>query len=280
MRLFDLILDLLCLLLWVSWRMASHSPGEVPWHRTLLRTLRRASPKTRVHWGYPVLLIGILILRGLLYQQIGSAMSWVPHLDFGPVAIPFRSDRIDRMMLFSGLSFGQWLGGFYLWLLMLSALSQSVPEGNAFRHFGQVNLGWPDEWPTLLKLTLPVPAVAVLWFGLIWCFARLGLMPVPASVWQAAQQGIVLGLTSVLLWKYLLVGILFLHLLHCYIYLGKSPFWEFVEGLGRSLLSPLQRIPLRVRSVDFAPLVVLALVFLIAEITGHWLEMLYRRLPL
>lgn len=280
MRLIDLILDALCLLLWVSWRMACTSPGEVPWHRTLLRTLRRAAPKTRIHWAYLVLLVGILSLRGLIYHEIGSALSWVPHLDFGPVAIPFRSDRLSRMMWFSGLSFGQWLGGFYLWLLLLSALAQSVPEGNAFRHLVEVNLGWLDEWPAFLKLSLPVPVVAVLWLGLTWCFARTGLMPAPLSVWHAAEQGIVLGLTSLLLWEYLLVGILILYLLHCYLYLGKSPFWKFVEGIGRRLVSPLNWIPLRVRGLDFAPLVALALVLLIAENSGRWLVILYRRLPL
>ena len=280
MSLIDVILDLLCLLLWMSWRMASAAPGDVPWHRTLLRTLRRAAPKTRLHWGYPAILVAVLVLRGFFYAQLGPALHWVPQLDFEVIAIPFRSDRIGRMMIYSFLSFAQWLGGFYLWLLLLSALAHRVPEGNSFRHFVQVNLGWPERLPLFIKLLLPIPAVALIWAGTAWWFGHLGLMPSPVSVWSAIAQGLVLGLGSLLLWQYLLVVVILLFLIHSYIYIGNSPFWEFVEGAGQTLLAPLRKLPLRFGRIDGTPVVALALVFVIAHHGSRTLEMIFRRLPL
>lgn len=279
MWLIDVILDLLCLLLWMSWRMASASPKDVPWHRTLLRTLRRAAPKTRLHWAYPAMLGAVLLLRGFFYAQLGPALHWVPQLDFDFVTIPFRSDRIGRMMIFSFLGFAQWLGGFYLWLLLLSALARRVPEGNSFRHFVQVNLGWPDRLPPVVKLLLPVPVMTLLWAGAAWWFGRLGLMPLPLSAWSAGAQGLVLALGSLLLWQYLLAASIILFLIHSYVFIGNSPFWEFVEGVGQALLAPMRRLPLRWGKIDGTPVVALALVFVTAHHGARALEALFHRLP-
>jgi uncharacterized protein YggT (Ycf19 family) len=263
----------------MSWRMASASPEDVPWQRTLLRTLRRAAPKGRLHWGYPALLLAVLLLRGLLYFQLGSALHWVPQLDFDLLTIPFRSDRLGRMMLFSFLGFGQWLGGFYLWLLLLSALAHRVPEGNSVRHFVQINLGWPDRLPSVVKLLLPLPVVTLLWAGAAWWFGHLGLMPAPASVGQVMAQGGVLALGSLLLWQYLLAAILILFLIHSYVFIGSTPFSEFIDGVGFAALAPLRWVPLRLGKVDGAPVVALALVFVDAHHGERVLDLLFHRLP-
>jgi uncharacterized protein YggT (Ycf19 family) len=52
-----------------------------------------------------------------------------------------------------------------------------------------------------------------------------------------------------------------------------------VNAEVRTLLSPLRAVPLQVGRVDFAPVVVLALVFLAAELAGRGLFFLYGRLP-
>lgn len=278
MPILDLILDGIGLLLWMSWRMAIASPAEVPWHGTLLRTLRRASPTTWLHWGYPIILVLLLLLRGVFYHLVGPALHWVPHLDFGVVTIPCRSDWQGRMMMYSFLSFGQWLGAAYLWFLLLSVLTARVPEGNAFRHFVQVNLGWLERLPAVLKLLLPVVVVALVWSGLRWWFAQLGLMPPPGAPAHVIAQGGVLGVESLLAWQYLLVAILLLFLLHSYFYIGTSPFWIFIEGAGMALLAPVRRFRLRLGKFDFAPVVALALVFIAAHHGEPMLELLFRRL--
>ena len=87
----------------------------------------------------------------------------------------------------------------------------------------------------------------------------------------------VVGLGSYLSWKYLIGGLLALHLVSSYVYLGNQPFWHFVAPTGRNLLRPLRRVPLRLGKVDFAPLVGIALVFLAAEFAERGLSQLYKQ---
>ena len=59
----------------------------------------------------------------------------------------------------------------------------------------------------------------------------------------------------------------------------SHPFWSYVNAEARTLLSHLRAVPLQVGRVDFAPVVVLVLVFLAAELAGRGLFFLYGRLP-
>jgi len=53
-----------------------------------------------------------------------------------------------------------------------------------------------------------------------------------------------------------------------------------VDATAQTLLMPLRKIPLRAGRADFAPVVGIALAFLIAELAGRGLGWLYARLPL
>jgi uncharacterized protein YggT (Ycf19 family) len=86
-------------------------------------------------------------------------------------------------------------------------------------------------------------------------------------------------LGSYLCWKYVIGALLVLHLLNSYIYFGKHPLWPYVNAGARTLLSPLRAMPLRAGKVDFAPVVGIALVFLVAELAGRGLVLLYGKLP-
>ncbi len=70
-----------------------------------------------------------------------------------------------------------------------------------------------------------------------------------------------------------------MHLLNSYIYFGKHPLWPYVNAEAQTLLSPLRAMPLRVGKVDFAPVVGIVLVFLLAELAGRGLVLLYGKLP-
>ena len=41
---------------------------------------------------------------------------------------------------------------------------------------------------------------------------------------------------------------LFFHLIGSYVYLGGSPFWDFVDATSRKILRPLESVPLRLGS--------------------------------
>jgi uncharacterized protein YggT (Ycf19 family) len=91
-------------------------------------------------------------------------------------------------------------------------------------------------------------------------------------------QSLLIGMGSYLAWKYVVSGLLVLHLLNSYIYFGKHPFWNYVNATARTLLQPLERVPLRAGRVDFAPVVGIALVFLLAGLAERGLIFIYGRL--
>jgi uncharacterized protein YggT (Ycf19 family) len=72
---------------------------------------------------------------------------------------------------------------------------------------------------------------------------------------------------------------LVLHLLNSYIYFGKYPIWNYVASEAQTLLRPLRAIPLRAGKVDFAPVLGIALVFLLGELAERGLAALYLKLP-
>ena len=108
---------------------------------------------------------------------------------------------------------------------------------------------------------------------------RLGLIPPPPTVAELLEQAAIIGLAAYLVWKYLIVVLLLLHLVNSYVYLGEHPFWKFVNATAGNLISPLRRLPLRWGKVDFSPVIGIALIFLAAEFGQHWLTKLYQRLP-
>ena len=106
---------------------------------------------------------------------------------------------------------------------------------------------------------------------------RLGFQAAPV---HALEQGLVLGLFACLIWKYLVVGVLTLHMVQSYVYLGRSPLWDFVGETANNFLRPLSRLPLRVGKIDLAPAVAIVLALLAAQILQLSLPLLFRRLPI
>jgi len=279
MALIDFILNLAGLLLWLNWRSARFDPLGKRTPATLIGTLRRAEPRRLRRWHSPTALGGLLLLRAVIFWQIGSAAKpvWAGTLDLGVVAPAFVSNSFGRMILFSCSSFGLMLGMFYLWLLLLSILAG--PEPLPFHRLVRMPLGGVDRWGRGVKFLLPLIVTASFWWLASWLLAWLQVIPEPVSPAHRIEESLVIGLGSYLTWKYLIGVLLVLHLLNSYIYFGKHPFWGYVNAEARALLSPLRALPLRAGKVDFAPVVGIALVFLAAELAGRGLVLLYGRLP-
>lgn len=280
MGLANWILNLAALLLWLSWRSSRFDPLAKTVPATLAGTLKRAEPHRLAHWYFPLVLAGLLVFRGWLYRQIGPALGWTPSVEMGALVVAtFRSDFLGRAMVFSVLSFGEMLALFYLWLLGLSVVNGPGAAGDSFQKLVGLNLGRVDRWPWPMRLVLPLAVGALSWLALSPLLGRWGIIPAGGSAWLRLEQGVILGLLACLTWKYLIGILLALHLLNSYVYLGNHPFWSFVALTGRNLLAPLDRFRLRTGRVDFAPVVGIALTFLIAESAGWVLTWLYRRLP-
>ncbi|HXF09880.1 MAG TPA: hypothetical protein VN625_03785 [Desulfuromonadaceae bacterium] len=268
----DFILNLAGLLMWLNWRAEMVDPVTRRKPATLVGTLRRADK--RANWWLPSLIGGLLVLRALLYWQIGAAVHWVGNLDAGITTLFFRPDLFTRMLLYSACSFGLTLGFFYLALLLLSLLEGPEP----FRTFVRQQLGAPDRWARLTRLFFPLVAVSLLWWALSWLFTWLEIVPSPTAEWRRVVEAVLVGLGSYLAWKYVAIALLGLHLLNNYIYFGKHPFWNFINAEAASLLAPLRKLPLRIKRIDLTPLAGIAVVWGAAYGMRFVLELLYKKL--
>lgn len=280
MGIIDFILNLAGLLLWVNWRSLPFDPFTKRTPATLVGTLRRAAPSRFRRWHLLAAIGALLLLRAVFYWQVGSAAHWTGRLNLGVTTLFFRSDWFDYILLFSVLSFGLALGVFYLWLLLLSLLAGRSAAEQPVHRLVRMQLGRMDGWPRWAKIVLPFGVTSLVWFGLSWWLARLQIIPPPVSMAHRVEEAVVVGLGAYLTWKFVAGALLALHLLNTYIYFGKHPFWNYVQATAQTLLVPLQKIPLRAGKVDFAPVMAIALVFLLAEMAGRALVWLYGRLPL
>src|SRR5437870_5797493 len=102
--LLNLLLNVVALLLWFNWRsggLKTPLPGTV----SLAATLQRVEIIEPQRWFSFGCLLALLLIRPLLYCQIGSKVNWTARLDLTAITLPFRSDLLGRMYLFSTLSF-------------------------------------------------------------------------------------------------------------------------------------------------------------------------------
>jgi uncharacterized protein YggT (Ycf19 family) len=275
----DFILNLAGLLLWVKWRSLPFDPIHKRTPATLVGTLRRAAPSHFRRWHLLAGIVALLILRAMIYRQLGPAMHWTGRLDLGVVTISFRSDLFGRMLLFSICSFGLTLGIFYLWLLLLSFLTGKSSNPGPICRLVRMQLGGVDSWPRWAKVILPFVFTVLIWWLASWVFGWLAIIPKPVSVAHHMEESLLIGCSSYLVWKFIAATLLVLHLLNTYVYFGKHPFWNYVNVAAQTLLSPLRKIPLRAGRVDFAPGVGIAIIFFAAELAERGLVWLYARLP-
>ncbi|HUC84542.1 MAG TPA: hypothetical protein VL970_05055 [Candidatus Acidoferrales bacterium] len=258
MGIVNFILNLAGLLLWLNWRSNRFDPLVRRRPATLMGTLRPAAPQKLRRWQMLAFIAILLVLRAVIYWWVGRMFPkvWVGQLDLGLTTLPFRSDLLVRMLLFSFLSFGVLLGVFYMWVLALSVLAGPLP----IHALVTIPLGRLDRWPAWAKIILPFLTTAVLWWLASWLLIRMDILtPVPPA--GRFQQSLVLGVSTYLLWQYPFGIILLLYLLNSYIYFGRHPFWSYVSATAHTILRPLKKAPLRLGRVDFAPLVGIALIF-------------------
>jgi uncharacterized protein YggT (Ycf19 family) len=281
MPLIDFILNFAGLLLWLNWLSISFDPLSRATAASLIGTLKKADASGPKRWKFLAGLVSLLLLRALIYWQIGGAVNWTPSLQLGFVDLSFRSDYLGRMLLFSLLSFALTLGIFYLWLLLLSAANNNVADTDPLQKMIRLHLRWIERWPPIIKLLLPFLSGGLLWIAFHPLFKWLAIVPQTKSTAQLLEQAAVIGVGTYLAWKYLIVGILLLHLVNSYVYLGNHPFWNFINASARNLLYPLHWLPSRVGRVDFLPLLGIGLVFLVTRLpaTHFYVKTLSRYLP-
>ena len=267
MGLIDSILNLAGVLLWLSWRSIRFDPLVKTTPATLVGTLRRAEPQRLKGWQLLTGLAALLVLRAVLYQQIGPEVDWEPKLNLFFVVLAFSSDRFLPALLFSVLSFARVFIVCYFWLLVVAMINRRNSAPDPLLKMLRLHLGPPARWPWLVQLLLPLLLITGLWVALHPLLAHLDIASRVRSNAHLVEQGLLIGTALYLSLQYVLPVFLFLHLIASYVYIGSSPLWDFVGATARNLLTPLRRLPLRIARFDFAPLAGVILIFSLL----HWL---------
>ncbi len=275
LSLIDFILNIASLLLWLNWRAVR--VNQLPRASvSIVSTLKAAGPPA-VRWFSFAGLAGLLLIRAWFYYMIGPPLHWDPKIPLGPTTLVFRSDFLGRMFLFSLGGFAVTLIVFYFWLLLLSCLNRQIPDTDPQQKLVRLHLGPLERWPIFLKLLLPCLTVMALWCLCNAPLVTLGMTPKVSGA-HLAGQGALIGLATFLSLKYLLIGFLLLHLLNSYVYFGEFSFWTFVDATARGILRPFKPLPLRIGKIDLAPIVAIAVIILITELSRRGLTLLYQRL--
>jgi uncharacterized protein YggT (Ycf19 family) len=224
-------------------------------------TLRRTEPRQLKGWQHLAGLAALLVLRALLYRQIGPEAEWRPGLNLCFFVPRFHSDRLLPVMLFSVLSFARMLIICYFWLLALAIINRHNPEPDPIQKMVRLQLGPVLQWPLILQLLLPLLLVTFLWIVLYPLLVHLGVTSRVQSTAHLAEQGVLIASSLMITLQYLLPVFLLLHLVASYVYLGSNALWEFIGTTASNMLAPLRRLPLRVARFDFSPLVGVILIF-------------------
>jgi uncharacterized protein YggT (Ycf19 family) len=263
----DFILNVVCLLLWLSWRSVHLDPLANSTPATLAGTLKKTERTRFKGWQFLVGLIVLLALRAVAYWQLGSPVNWTPKLDLGFVVLSFRSETLKTVTLYSLLSFLRFVLIFYFWLMVLSAANRATVEPDPISRLIRLHLGSVAGWAAAAQLIAPCLLGASLWLLLHGLLVQSGVIARLNSSTHLAGQALMVGASLWLSLKWLVPPILLLHVVNSYVYLGGNPLWEFVATTSQSLLQPLHRVPLRVRRIDLTPVAAIILVVLLL----HWL---------
>jgi hypothetical protein len=274
--LLDFILNVVGLLLWFNWRASGlklAAPGVVSLAATIQRT-ELIEPRRWFSFGC---LLALLLVRALVYCNIGSKVNWTATLDLTAIALPFRSDLLSRMFLFSFLSFLVSLAIVYASLLLLSVINEKSRTTDYFSRLIALQLGWIGKWFWPIRFLLAPIAAALLWLAASFLFVKLGIIPPVKNAAHAWQVAGVIALCAVVAWKYVLILFLGLHLVNTYVYLGNSSFWQFVTLTGERLCLPLRW--LRIGKIDLGPPLLIVIIIIASHTSTLSLIQLYRKLP-
>lgn len=277
MNLLHFLLNAVGLVLWLCWRPVGLEPVS-PWRGGA----DRSSARRPVGWSWLFLgVLAVLLLgRSWLYWQLGREVDWIATVDLGAVRLDFHSGRLSRMLGFSLVSFGVFLGGYFSWLLLLAAVHRTARTPHPWQRVVNGQLGILARLPTPVGLFLPCGALGGLWLAGHSLLADAGLAAPVRSTAHLVQQAGVVGLGAVLVWEPLVAGVLLLHVLNSHLYLGNAAWLGVVSLTARNLLQPLARLPLCSRRFDFAPLVGLAMALAGFSLVRIGLLRLFQRLPL
>lgn len=253
MALLNLLLDLVALVLLltglgVGSRMPAHRAG------TLLSNLKLAESSRARRWPLFASLAALLLLRPFIYAPLAEVSGWVPEWNPLPASVPFRADFLNRLLVFSLISFAWTLLQFLSWMLIAAALARGTREPSAWNRFFHDLLGPFSRLPTVVMLLMPAAAAGFAWIAVAGPLHWIGILPAIHSWRHLAFQAAMVGAGVWASAGWMLCALLLLRLVNMYVYLGTHPFWDFVHQAGGVLLRPLEWLPVRIGKLDLLAL--------------------------
>ncbi len=265
MALIDQLLNLIGLVLWLSWH-SDGQPAQIRGAGTLLSNLKPVETRRARRWLYPLALVVLLAIRPLLYATLAPVLDWTPTLAPGPVSLAFRADDPKRLLAFSFLSFAWCLLLFRAGLMLLASLGRREGDPAGLSRWVRELAGSTAQWPLAAVLLAPILTMAIAWIMITLGLRQIGVLPPePLTIGRLLTQSSVVGLAVWLPIRWLLATLLVLRLVHDYVYLGDHSLWEFVRSTGGRLLRPLEWLPARIGRFDFNPLIAAVLVLVTGE---------------
>lgn len=253
MEIINSILNLLGWLLWAAafvfprYDVASSQP------LSLLSTLRAETPHTR----HRVLLIGGLILllggRAFLYWNFSSGNALL-FSDFGIIVkSKFQTDSLWQMIAYSTSSFLHFLYIYYVWVLCLSMSVKQNSKAASIQNLINQQLGIGARWHSGMKIMIGGMIGIGLWFGIGMILISIKVLP----EWSLGNLLLQSSLRIASFWLsflFVILGVIGLHFINSYVYLGEKALWNFIDETAKLYLSIFRRLPLVVGRFDFAPI--------------------------
>jgi uncharacterized protein YggT (Ycf19 family) len=261
----DLLLNIAGLLLWLNWRSFAFDPLLKSTPATLVGTLKRAEPNRLRRWQVLIALGLLLTLRAVLYWQLGPAADWMPKIDLLVVVLPFRISVFGVALLYSLASFVRALAVLYFWFLALAFINRGMEESEPLHKLVRLQLGRLARLPRLAQFFIPIVVVTLGWAVLHPLLVRANVATATGSWAHLLEQGLLVSAALYLSLKYLLPLCLLVHLVISYVYVGRSPIWDYVSATSQRLLMPFHRLPLRVARIDFGPLIAAVLILVLLD---------------
>ncbi len=261
----DLLLNVAGVLLWLNWRSFAFDPLLKSSPATLVGTLRRAEPYRLKRWQVLSSLGSLLFLRAVLYWQLGSTANWTPKLDLLLVVLPFQIHFFESALLFSMASFFRALTVLYFWFLALAFVNRGMEDSEPLHKLVRLQLGRLARLPRWAQLFVPIVLITLAWIAIHPFLVHASVITATRSWSHLLLQGLLVSVPVYLSLKYLFPFCLLIHLVISYVYVGRSPVWDYVSATSQRLLSPLRRLPLRFARIDLGPVIAAVLILVLLD---------------
>ena len=129
----------------------------------------------------------------------------------------------------------------------------------------RLQLGRLARLPRWAQLFVPVVSVELIWLAAHPFLVHASVITHTESWAHLLLQGLLVSVPLYLSLRYLFPVCLLIHLVISYVYVGRSPVWDYVSATSQRLLRPLRGLPLRFARIDLGPVIAAVLILVLLD---------------